>query len=375
MFKDYFQDLFRNSCSFNWYELEFIDENVEHLYKISKQDEERKNSKKFAMIVVFVYIISILYSFILNEMNLTRTQFIYFGGLIIELTLFIICSKFLRNSYIFLRLKMLRFIIVYLVYLSVLNFPEFAYKLENYLRLMYILFIYLNMIYISFMHFNFIILVIMPITNLLSIVWIVMKAYKDSPLIFLTEFFGNFIFQFLIYIIKKNEVTSSKNMFYKNYVYENQIKLHTNLVDVLNTIVISLKKDEVMFLNKYGMDFFKNYLKEYKNPNCTVLENKEIDVFIKDDLLDKSTLNRLVQKLFNSVYLDEELHSNKFFQQGTISLSHIIMDIIKSKVNRLENFFKIGVFSSNDENYCKEAIFEVYIRKLNIEDEIFEVLL
>ncbi len=65
MFKDYFQDLFTDSCDLHWYELDFVDTNLEDLYRKSMFLEEVRHSKNFSIVVVLLYTIFFINTLIL----------------------------------------------------------------------------------------------------------------------------------------------------------------------------------------------------------------------------------------------------------------------------------------------------------------------
>jgi len=145
-------------------------------------------------------------------------------------------------------------------------------------------------------------------------------------------------------------------MFYKNYRNEHQIDFISNLVDDLNTIVISLRNEDVLYLNKYGIDFLKKIDIKHKNIDINLCENKENEFFIHSNHI--QSINKILESFFDSVFLDEKHETQQFFQNGTTSLSNIIKEKMNPN-NELRNIFvKIGVFSSNDEKYNEQENFE-----------------
>jgi len=126
-------------------------------------------------------------------------------------------------------------------------------------------------------------------------------------------------------------------------------------------------------MNKFGIDFLKKIDMKNKYSDNNLIENKENEFFINTNHI--QSVNKILERFFDSVFLDEKHETHQYFQKGTTSLSQIIKEKMSSK-NVLDNMFvKVGVFSSDDEKYNDQHIFEVYIRKPNINDEIFEILI
>jgi len=171
----------------------------------------------------------------------------------------------------------------------------------------------------------------MTFINFISIIWIQLQIQAIAPYYLIAEGFGNFIFEYCIYLIKKNGVTSKKSMFYKNYWTESQIQFITNLVDVLNTMVISIRKNEVLYINKYGIDFLKKI-----ELNNSQMKNSENEVSLKEIQNKRDILNKSLEKFFESIYLDEKNEILQLYQKGSVSLSQVI----KTKIETINTNFR-----------------------------------
>jgi len=263
MYKDYFPNLLGISGDLHWYELDFVDDEFEELYRISNQSEEDKNSKYFTFVVTIHYILSIGVNILLNGMKLVRTGYILIGGIVLEIFLLFISYKIRSNYYLFSRLKIVRFLSVYFIYMTILCFPVIGFAPDIFLRTLYVQILFVNMYYIYFMHFNYVLLVFIPIFNCLSILWVQYNSFSKSPYYLFPELFANFIFEYCIFLIKKNEVTSKKNMFLRSQRNQYHIEYITKLVDVLNSMIICIKNNEILYLNQYVKEIKKKFTTKF----------------------------------------------------------------------------------------------------------------
>jgi signal transduction histidine kinase len=377
MYKEYFTNLLGTSDELNWYELDFVDEEFEELYRISNQSEEDRNSKYFSFVVIIHYILSIGVNILLNGMKLVRTGYILIGGIVIEMILLIISYKIRTNYYLFSRLKIVRFLIIYFNYMTILCFPVIGFAPDIFLRTLYVQILFINMYFIYFMHFNYMLLAFIPIFNCLSILWVQYNAFTKFPYYLFPELFANFIFQYCIFLIKKNEVTSKKKMFLRSQRNKYHIEYITKLVDVLNSMIICIKNDEILYLNQYGKDLLENFqdvVKGKKNTgNFSIVEFKEYEYLIADGKTKNEFYNKILEQFFNSLSI-EKSHQSDYVNENKNHnvLSHIIREKIDSEKGLSNVFEEIGLFNYNQ--FKSEQHFEVYIRKVKTNDEVFELL-
>ena len=151
--------------------------------------------------------------------------------------------------------------------------------------------------------------------------------------------------------------------YYKNHLYTEYIK---QLIDVLNTMVISVKKNEVLFMNKFAMKYFQ------KKETNEVEPTKENDDFI---LNEKSKVSDIMNSFFKSLILKTpiatELTNFNDIIEGK-SLDEIILQILSESNYTSKNFNKLGYFSCiyNDDS------FDIYFRKLKLkETEVIEIII
>ncbi len=163
-------------------------------------------------------------------MKLVRTAYIIIGGIILEISLAIV-SCYIHSNNIFSKIKIVRYMIIYIECMIILCFPVMGFSPDIFLRGIYVLFLLLNMFYIYFMHFNYIFLILICIFNTLALLWVQYNVFSNTRLYLLPELIGNFIYQYCIFLIKRNEVTSKKEMFLKNFRNQSHIHYITELVD------------------------------------------------------------------------------------------------------------------------------------------------
>ena len=97
-----------------------------------------------------------------------------------------------------------------------------------------------------------------------------------------TEFFANIIFLYINFRSRRDYFILKKKIFlesFKNKQYFDNIQ---NLINILNTMVLSLNKEEVLFMNNFATDYFEKKLVlkvREENENVTLVSNS----FFKSD--------------------------------------------------------------------------------------------
>jgi len=142
-------------------------------------------------------------------------------------------------------------------------------------------------------------------------------------------------------------------------------------------MIICIKNNEILYLNQYGIDLlenFKDIVKGKKNTgNFSIVEFKENEYFITDERNKKEIYNKILEQFFNSLSIEKSHQSNNVNEnKNPIYLSQIISEKISSEIGLNNIFEKIGLFSYNQ--FKSEQHFEVYIRKVKTNDDVFELL-
>jgi len=143
-------------------------------------------------------------------------------------------------------------------------------------------------------------------------------------------------------------------------------------------MVISIKKNEILYINQFGVncvEYFYNLLnpkdtQTFLNSSC---DFREREVLITDDKKKKDIVNFQLDVFLNSIILDSSYDTNLTNTQDKISLFRIINEE-KWLEDKLCNFFvKIGIFGYSTNK--QEQFFEVYARKVKMNDEFIELLI
>jgi signal transduction histidine kinase/CheY-like chemotaxis protein len=374
MFRGYFSNLLEISEKMDWYENDFKDSELEFKYKSTNQDSELKKSKIYYLLICISYGSSTILNLRRNDYKFVRSTYVLLIALLFENILMFISHYNQNNFKLFFNLKLMRYIAVYLAALVLLLFPVIEYNIESFIRMTYLVIVCLTILYIYFIHFNFVILILIPIVNFAALLWLQFTLFSEQRLYLLPELLGNLICHWCTFLIKRNEIIHKKEMFLRNYQYKNYIEYINKLVDVLNTMVISIKNSDVLFMNQYSINYFED--KKKSNMQTTSLltnENKENEILLSNEEKRKSLLKSQVESFFKSIILYHSYDTIKYRENEGKSLSDIIKE--KSWDHELINdlFKRIGIFSQKIKG--KEQHFEVYIRKVKINDEVLELLI
>ena len=368
-FNKYMTELFGFSQEVEGIEMDFKDKNIEENFKISNIQHDSIKSQIFLLISVISYIFCIIASLVVNKF-LTRSAFIFLAALIFECVLY----KIMRDSnFKFKVLSILRNIRFFILYLSAgltIMFPVTLPDLNQCNQIGYIHFylLFVNLIYLYYLEFNLILLILVPILNTGFILFF--QFYYEYPSYnLLAELIVNLIYYVVTFLYKKYEFSNLKKKFFENYKNENFIEYIKHLINNLNTIVISVKNEEVLFINDFGTNYFKN-----KN-KCNVREeNKENEIFISHasiDQIEPPTLNNQMSAFFNSLILETGLLNEKILFRKGKSLGEIISEIFSDKNLTSKDFIRIGYFRTINE----PTFFEIHVRKLKFREEFVEIFM
>ena len=182
-----------------------------------------------------------------------------------------------------------------------------------------------------------------------------------------TEFFANIIFLFINFRSQRNNFILTKKIFIESFKNKQYFDYIQNLINVLNTMVLSLNKEEVLFMNNFATDYFE------KRFDLKLREENENVTLISNNLL--NPINKYLGDFYDSLILKNPAENNdsEFFQQGK-TFNQILSDIFCLKNDFFkENFTRIGNFRSQILNNF--SWFEIYYRKPIIGKDNIEVLI
>ena len=365
--KEYLTKIFNLSEDKEGIEMKFKDENLEENYIESILLKEKIKSKVFLIFCCLVYMSSVGSSLYVNKLSFNYTTYILIFSWISEIVLAIF-TKLNEAQYVRIQiLKYIRFSILYLGLIVALMLPEHNPdpSSPNYIRYIYCFLFIINVLYSYYLDYNVVILLIIPLINSGFILYC-QFVFNFKEYYFAPEFIGNFVYFIVNYVIKKYDFSEKKEIFlehYKNHIYTEFIK---QLIDVLKTMVISVKKDEVLFMNNFAIKFF-----EKKNETSVVEHTMENDILNKKKSEISNSINPFFKSLILKTPMMTELTNLKDIVEGK-SFYDISLQILSETNLTSKCFNRIGYFTTISDKDC----FDIYFRKLKFkETEVMEILI
>jgi len=195
------------------------------------------------------------------------------------------------------------------------------------------------------MEFNYVTVIMIPIINGIGIfVAGIFRNYSYLDLI--PELLLNFAFYYAIFFVKRYEHVTNKKLYFEIYKNEQYINYIKEFIDAINTQVICVDKNNLLFMNKFASNFHF----------CDIPEMKQNDDIKENEINNVIEMKNKVFSFFNSLKknLSESLNNNEtgtFFDK--------IMKFFSENENSV-HFRRIGYFHSIDDSEC----FDIFIRKL-----------
>ena len=369
--KDYLSKLIGLSKEVIGTSISFKDDNLEHKFEFHNKEMEIGKSWKFFILVQMAYSLSISVNLVLNEFLINRSFYFLISGVIIELIFAGVCHYTITKLRFKLHtiVKYLRFFYIYAVYNTILIFPVNSLSQEFYLRNFYFMFIFISLFQIYYLDFNYIGNLILPIFNAISIIYI--QYSKNFPkYYFFPEFFSNLLFHFFIFQIKKSETENKRDSFFDYTMNQNITEYVKNLINYLNTFVISFKNNQLIYMNNYAINFFNKYIKNSST------ENIEDALLTDRDKIEKSinqyiNINSYVKTFFDSLKYCNYLNKKEMYYG--MSLSEIISEEMKIEIEEGEYFQRLGFFNNSIQGV--DNCYEISHRKVNFKDRAIEILI
>ena len=357
------EEILRFSDEKEGIEMSFKDSKLEEKYKISNIHKEFHKSIIFFVFSTVGYLFQLIASLFNNDFTFTYTVIGYSSATFIEFILAMTTKIYKENFKCVKILKYCRFFLLYMVGATLLIFPD-VNKIDFYIRYIYGSILVINLIYLFYLEYNIIILVLVPVSN--SLIFYSIQQKNNFPRnYFLPEIIVNLIFYLGTFLIKRSEFLTGKELFFeyfKNEYYTNYIQ---ELINVINTMVFSLKKNELIFFNKYAS--------HYLNANENILGeplNNENEIKVSLNLTSETNLIKS-KDIINSFFCSLKYSSNPDNNVYMIGkpLQEIISETFLDVNFKIDNLIKLGYFNIN-ENW-----FEISIRKLKFNEEILEIFI
>ncbi len=380
MFDNYYSSLYGLTGEMNWNKMEFVDRDLESKYKEFDWEQELNKSKIFTILIVISYIFLLTTDLYINNLNFVITTYFLIAGPIIEITLSFISHRNMLSYKRYNLVKLLRVFMVYCVCAILISFPGVPYSPETYLRAIYIFFSYENFFFIYFLNFNLLIMILIPISNTGFLIWVQFNVFSLNEKFLIPELVVNYLFHYLTFLIKKNEISTKKEMFFEYFKNKNYTIYINQLVDMMNTMIISIKNNQVLFMNKHASNYFEIFKNtgprwSVTNNSCFRLESRENENFLSIPQLKKEEFyNKQVGSFLNMI---------TFCKSKDLSLISImegksLKDVIRDNFNNdrlidTQSFKRIGFFSNKNDN--KDQCFEVFARKVQNDEEVVEFLI
>ena len=144
---------------------------------------------------------------------------------------------------------------------------------SGYLRYIYLFIIMINNINTFFFEYKVGIDILILIFNSFLICFL-QFAFNYEKYFLAHEFFFNIIFLFMNFKIRRDYFSLKKKIFIESFKNKQYFDYIQNLINVLNTMVLSLNKEEVLFMNNFATDYFEKRfdlkLRE-ENENVTLI--------------------------------------------------------------------------------------------------------
>ncbi len=238
-------------------EMKFRDTNLEELFHDSRISQFSTNSSIFSGLIAFIYFISIFYDFKLEDYELNSIFYILASGFLIEILVGILTLQIKKKYTLKHYLKHTRFLCFISIFYYALLYTSMK-DLEIVLRNLYGLYFFNSFALIFFLYFNYVILIGIPLINAF-LLWYIQYKLKIPNNSLLADTIGNFMINLSLFWYKKMDYSNQKTIFYEKYKNENYVYYIHQLIDKLDKMLISVKKDEILFLNSTALKFITNH--------------------------------------------------------------------------------------------------------------------
>ena len=311
--------------------------------------------------IIFVY--SIILSLYFNNFSLYFTTYSLIACWIIEISWRIL--SIWNQNFFNQKIKYFRFMSLYISLSLFLIFPARVpnqtseYNLQIYYYSIFIL----NLLYFYYFDFDSILHIIIPILNILIIFGF---QYRNNypNYFFATDIAGNFAVYFVSYFTIKNE---------RLLKIQDQriqcIEYSQNLMNKMDTMVISMKGNEILFVNDFTRNYFEKKL-NFKFIDEALDDNNLIsDISINENKI--WSIKSYTKYFVESLIINIPSQKNSIIIQEGKSLHEIISAYLSDNKEQLNSFISLGYF--NSKNGLNS--YEIKIRIINSKEKVVELLI
>ena len=369
--KEYMSKLFKYSDETNDLDIEFEDKIIKEIYFNTNLGEERNKAKIFCCFSTIMYFSIIIANLVCNDYKVNRNLYSFIGGLIFDFVVYKLSDKSIsslsRQSFV----KYFRFFSLYLILAIAITFLVIIPNPSNCTIIRYLLglMLFFNLIFLYYLEYNAVIMTIVTINNCIMI--IIFQYKFDFPPFYLSfEFAGNIVYYILTLLFKRCELYNKKKIFFECFKNEQYLEYISQLMNALNTMIISVKNKEVLFMNTYAISYITNKtnfkVNEEVKENYKLIRNNPLNNLEQPNPIDDHMNSYFASLILENPYDNGTLQ----FKKGKL-LNEIISKFSSNEIEDSKVFSKIGYFKSVNEN----NFFEVFMRKLKLKEVVCELLI
>ena len=350
-FTEYLTKELRISYEVEFINMSFKDKNLEEKYQESNLSY---NSNYFVFSIFFqISFLSLILILIFYYKSLFSCYIVLIIGWIIEIILVILLAVYKKNYKASQTISLCRFILIYLCFIIIISIPlNCLMPIETKMNILnsFIMIIFLFLIY--FLNYNLLIFTTVTLINSFLIFYLqygLEIPFSQKAI----ELVGSIIFHVFIMILIKNESSKKRKCFLENYNNKCTIEHYKELLNLMKSFVVLVKKNKVICANNFAISYFEKKEKE------NIIENKEKLVSIEE-----TTKKSFINSYFESLTSNSIIKTNSNFSEG----DNIFQNLFSNRINS-KNFIEIGNFcSSHDMNS-----FQIYSKRIN--EEVVEILM
>jgi len=342
----YFKKLFNVSRKMKGIESSFVDANLEEQFRNKNMEKEIKTFTFLTISFCIPSTVFLILSIFINK-SFVRSTYLQTLGLILEIILSRLNSRFFANHLHFKLIKILRFFLMYLNVIVNWILPVTPIP-ENSIRLSYVIILYIGFLYTFFLDFNYILLILIPFINCISI--FLSQFSRNLQLTYLLpEIVINLFYFYISFLLKKYNYLHERNLFYQTYRTSYYNEYIQEMVDSFDAMIISVRDQDIIYLNKTAENYFKQNNNLCANQSNSVIfqDFKEKELLKEDDYKVKNEIYTFYQTFLGSLILYSPLNTN--YSRGK-KLEQILREIDFPKEignEQTNNFVKIGYFHSD----------------------------
>ena len=259
-FTEYLTKELRISYEVEFINMSFKDKNLEEKY----QESNLSNNSNYFVFSIFFQIsfLSLILILIFYYKSLFSCYIVLIIGWIIEIILVILLAVYKKNYKASQTISICRFILIYLCFIIIISIPlNCLMPIETKMNILnsFIMIIFLFLIY--FLNYNLLIFTTVTLINSFLIFYLqygLEIPFSQKAI----ELVGSIIFHVFIMILIKNESSKKRKCFLENYNNKCTIEHYKELLNLMKSFVVLVKKNKVICANNFAISYFEKKEKE-----------------------------------------------------------------------------------------------------------------